>query len=224
MNTKKIISIFALLALTLSLAVSCSKPCTHGNVNSDGVCADCCETVSEPTPETVTYTVTVKDQNNQAAEGIAVQLKAGPGAYFNDTTDASGVATFEIPEEKTNFKIQAKILSGGEMYSWTIGAEYEIKNGTSTTITVQKLEPIYIYAEDADGNAIAGVQIQACTSTGSCGAPKTTDADGKVAFYMSDLSYASLYSVPAGYVKPEGDSNKYYITGSELVIVVAEAE
>ena len=99
-----------------------------------------------------------------------------------------------------------------------------------------ELDAYYVYATDKDGNALAGVKIQACDESGMCMEGKVTDADGLIVFYSDAiLDYATVNEVPAGYEKPmetvieNGESvtraKHFDITfGSELVIEIEDAE
>lgn len=238
MNFKKIISLLAVAASVICLAVSCSdpepqEPCTHADTDNNGVCDTC----SEGLP-TVTYTVTVKDDSGRAVAGVEVALDVmGAADLAYATTDGSGVATFTVDTDKMNRRIEAYIDVYAEMYKLGDNDSHVFTQGEkSCTLGLVELDAYYVYATDKDGNALAGVQIQACTPSGMCMAGKTTGADGLVVFYSDTaLGYATVNEVPTGFEKPmetvieNGQSvtraKHFDITfGSELVIEIEDAE
>lgn len=82
-----------------------------------------------------------------------------------------------------------------------------------------------IYVTDAEGEAMADVQIGICDyETGRCTTPKKTDEDGKVVFKETEATYVlnSNISAPSGY---EWEKDKYQFTDyGEYTVVLVEAE
>ena len=237
MNFKKILSLLMIAAMLVCSLISCNEPepqdpCTHADTDNNGVCDTCREGLP-----TVTYTVTVKDDSGRAVAGVEVGLDVtGAADVVYATTDNSGVATFTVDTDKTNRRIEAFIEDYAEMYKLGDNDAHVFAQGEkSCTLGLVELDAYYVYATDKDGNALAGVQIQACTEH-DCKEAKITGADGLVVFYSDTiLEYATVNTVPAGYEKPmetvieNGESKekakKFYITfGSELVIEIEDAE
>ena len=81
-----------------------------------------------------------------------------------------------------------------------------------------------IYVTDAEGEAMADVQIGICDyDTGRCATPKKTDEDGKVVFNETKATYVlnSYVSTPSGYEwKEEYQFTEY----GEYTVVLVEAE
>ena len=238
MNFKKILSLLMIAAMLVCSLISCNEPepqdpCTHADTDNNGVCDTCREGLP-----TVTYTVTVKDDSGRAVAGVEVGLDVmGAADVVYATTDNNGVATFTVDTDKTNRRIEAFIEDYAEMYKLGDNDAHVFAQGEkSCTLGLVELDAYYVYATDKDGNALAGVQIQACTPSGMCMAGKTTGADGLVVFYSDTaLGYATVNEVPAGYEKPmetvieDGEpvtrAKHFNITfGSELVIEIEDAE
>ena len=92
---------------------------------------------TDPVPEKVTYTVTVK---NAAGEGIAnVSVQLCGTTCHPGTTDASGVATFELTEAT----YQANINEAVAGYVVDTTAKYDFAEGeTSLVITLEAEAPV----------------------------------------------------------------------------------
>lgn len=226
MNFKKILSLLLVAMAVVAFAVSCNDsgdPCTHTDLNNDGVCDTCTEALP-----TVTYTVTVKDDSGRAVAGVKVGLDVmGAADVVYETTNGNGVATFTVDTNKTNRRIEAYIEDYAEKYELGENDAYTFAAGEkSCELSLVELDEYRVYATDTEGNAIAGVMIQACTPLGMCKAGKITDANGCVVFYSNTvLGYATVNEVPAGYEMPSNDDNHYNITvGEDLVIVIATVE
>ena len=102
---KKIISIFALVAMLVSsfaLMTACggnegTEPCAKC-VDSDvnGKCDVCGGEVEIPEPEVETYKVTVKDSDGAKVAGVDVKLTTHGSESQVATTDANGEVSIEL--------------------------------------------------------------------------------------------------------------------------------
>ena len=82
-----------------------------------------------------------------------------------------------------------------------------------------------IYVTDADGNAMADVQIGICDyDSGRCTAPKTTDENGQVVFKETKATYVlnSNISAPSGYEWKQDDYQFTEYGEYTIVLVVAD--
>ncbi len=76
---------------------------------------------------------------------------------------------------------------------------------------------------DADGNPIAGVQIQMCDSVG-CRLPKETGADGSVAFDYDESDFHVLIAAAVeGYVVDTAEEYWFENGSKEMTIVLEKA-
>ena len=84
--------------------------------------------VTPPEPASVTYTVTVVDENNAPLAGATVQMCFGDFCKLPAPTDANGVATFEFEEADYTVKVSLEGYTGEDYYNFAAG---------ETTLTVQ---------------------------------------------------------------------------------------
>lgn len=91
---------------------------------------------SEPVVNDVTYTVTVKNAAGEALANVSVQLCSTvctPGK-----TDASGVATFTLPEDT----YKAKITEAVDGYTVDTAKEYSFAEGETSLVIVLEAAPV----------------------------------------------------------------------------------
>ena len=89
---------------------------------------------TEPVPATVTYKITVVDENGNPVVGATVQLCVGDLCRLPCPSDANGVATFEETEDAYTAKVFANgYVSDEAGYTFPDGS-YEL------TITLTKAE------------------------------------------------------------------------------------
>ena len=228
MNFKKIITVFALLVLTLALAVSCGGACEHDDADNDGVCDKCSETIGEPDSGSTTYTVTVKDQYGQPAVGLSVTLQVNM-TKLSALTDSNGVAAFDV-DVKNIVRLEAEVNTllmpeaGISEFNRELDYFAEFAEGaTNVNVQVTRLEAQYVYVKDSEGNGVAGVGLQICHLM----CPATlfvTDGEGRATVYFENpITYAIVKSAPAGY---EFDVNEHFNApaSGDLVIVIDAAE
>lgn len=135
-NLKKLLA--ALLALCMALSL-----CACGEANTEETEAPAQETeaveTAEPSEEateaddgTVSYTITVVDENGNPIAGALVQMCLD--SCFPGMTDAAGVATFALPEAE--YKVS--FLSLPEGYTYVDAEEFYFESGsTELTITLK---------------------------------------------------------------------------------------
>ncbi len=135
-----------LLLLSALLLVGCDSDAKDPAKESDTVAATSAETVAETQAETlpetqvetvatVTYTVTVKDQNGDPVVGARVQLCTGDLCKNPVKTNDSGVATFQLEEAV----YQAKFTTLPEGYTGDTESYVDFPEGSNDLVlTVTK--------------------------------------------------------------------------------------
>lgn len=85
-----------------------------------------------------------------------------------------------------------------------------------------------VLIKDADGNPIAGVEVQVCEGT-TCKTPRQTDENGSASWTFqpkgTDPVKVQINKVPDGYVIPEADADGYhdkFANGATEVTVTLE--
>lgn len=162
----------------------------------------------------VTYTVTVLDDQGNPVAGAQIFFTETDGLSVPYPTDENGVASF--PSEK---KVSASVLAVPEGYEYdklTVTQSFD-KDG-KLSITVKKAaaptgDPYVITVVDDEGNPIAGVPVQMCNKvSGICIPGGTTDENGQFSYtYREGEFRAQITSgkIPEGYTV-EGDPEAYY--------------
>ena len=206
MNFKKIFAILAILALTLTVAVSCGGSCEHKDADKNGICDECGEKIGDPAPIMKTYTVTVKDQYNEPAVGVTVGFDFNANDTVYTVTDENGVASFEVDSSKNAVRVEAFVdtsrfpSAGKSMYKNIDSQELFADGATSVSLSVEKLDAKVVYVKSASGAAIAGVELQVCTVVTCLGETFITDAEGKITVYTADaLDYVKVKGAPGEY-------------------------
>ena len=186
---KKALRVIFILALTLALSLvlaSCGgdKGDTNNNENNN-------PGGNQNTETSVTYTVTVVDQNNNAVKGVTVEFTAD-GKTVPYTTKNAGTATFT---SKSTVSAKVSALPSGYTYANLDKALTFDKNG-NVTVTVTAPESATatytVKVVDQNGNPIAGVKVQSCDDVGNCQPPRVTDANGEAPFAPNDGYHAQL--------------------------------
>ena len=147
MRRAGIVAVLCVLLCLCLLVCSCNKK--GGNDETTPAETDPVETPAETPaesdpPETdppvvqVTYTVTVKNAAGEGIANVSVQLCEGTSCHPG-TTDASGVATFELTEATYQANINAAVAG----YVVDTDAKYDFAEGeTSLVITLEAEAPV----------------------------------------------------------------------------------
>lgn len=182
----------------------------------------------------VEYKVVVKDQNGAAVAGASIMvLKSSGGSNVPVSTtptltDASGEAKFSLDEGT-----YTAMIMGGDSYE-VEGSNMKAFNTSRvaefTVKTEEEKETLTytIKVVDQDGNAVAGVRVQACTD--ACTPFKNaTDENGETseALEVKEAAYkAQLTALPEGYTEQldeDGDPTtltKYAFDADRTVTIV----
>ena len=173
----------------------------------------------------ITYTVTVVDQDGNAIKGAKVEFTPKGATAIPFTTDSDGKASY-----KTDKEVTATITSvpAGYEYSNLNQVQKFDKEG-KLNITVNKLAPLVILVVDQDGNAVSGVKVQMCDTSGSCRMPVTTNAEGKGTYnYEAGEFHAQLSNglsaLPEGYTVDEPDKYYDFVDGVATITVTKIAD
>ena len=122
---KRILALFLTIVMLLAI-VSCNKNKepqeTTAEVNTQATTPEV-TTPEETTPEdtSVTYTVTVVDENGAAISGATVQLCVGDICRLPSVTNNEGVATFKFGEADYIVKVTLKGYTGEAYYAFPTG-------------------------------------------------------------------------------------------------------
>ncbi len=178
-KTKRIISVLLCTVLLLSCAF-CFAACNDngGNGEPGGV--------SGGSDNKFTYSVKVVAGEN-GVPGAKVQFVCANAGNKLVTTDDEGIAKIVLDAEDT---VSAKITSVPKSYTWTAEDKaklYTVEEGEVKSVKIAdavKTVTYTIYVKDASGAAVSGVQVQICADL--CLMPKTSDAEGKVVYEMTD--------------------------------------
>lgn len=180
------------------------------------------------------YKVTVKDQNGAAVAGASILvLKSVNGANVPTSTTPTltgddGIALFNLEEGS-----YTAMIMGGDNYK-TEGStmkQFGANRGVSFSVITEEVKEKLTYTikvVDQDGNAIAGVSVQACID--ACTPfPKATDANGESShdLEVADGEYkAQLSRLPDGYTEQIDEDNnpltltKYSFDENRCVTIV----
>ncbi len=143
---KKIVAFALLMCLILSVSVSfaaCNTNPAEDTTESKTENKETLETFQKD-PETekkdpaqtekTTYTITVKDSDGNAVEGVYVQMCVGDVCRLPKKTDASGTVQFDI--EKTDKSISVQVNETGSPEGYEYPAEKLAVSAGQTEITV----------------------------------------------------------------------------------------
>ncbi len=228
-------ALMLLVAMLFTLAACGTPECPpHNDPDADKICNTCGNPINDGegngddddnndiTP--ISYTVTIKDDyTGSPIQGLKVKFLYEGKETEVYTTDANGKATAEIPSER-EIKIALVDLEG-------YGAPTAKKSTfdlLATELTVE-LKPIFsVIVRDADGNGIAGVELQLCDDK-SCLPFPDTDENGRSEKPTAPTGTAKIQinSVPAGYKMPDPVTGTYhaiYDADAREVIIILEAE
>ena len=231
---KKIISlILALAALFVFASCGGATECTdHKDNNNDGICdTEGCGVAVEGKPETtgvtLSYEVTVTDEEGNAIEGAVVVITSKYEPSEEATTGADGKATLklEFDEEPEFFKAYAVVKSVPTGYD--IPDRVLIEEGKATIVVSEAVVPTEFTVKliGIDGNAVKleGVTVQICQST--CLEAGATDANGELkksfvpeeAIFkikltnLEDKGYTYVYPLTDGYVVFDADKTVFEV-------------
>ena len=208
---KKILSLVLVFAMMLCLVACNDKDNTDKGSNP-------------PADEKTTYVVTVVDSEGNPIPGVSVTFCPKGGTEFPWNTEADGKATQKSSKEMTA-RID-KVPSGYEFDK--LGQTLEFDSEGKLTVTLTARAPFVVKVVDQDGNAVAGVRVQACTD--ACTPFKNaTDENGETseALEVKEAAYkAQLTALPEGYTEQldeDGDPTtltKYAFDADRTVTIV----
>lgn len=213
---KKIIStiLVACMLLTASVCLfSCGgddKP--EGNDNQ--------------TPEKVTYTITVVDQDGNPVKDVIINISTVGGAAFPMPTNAEGKVSY-----RTDKGISAMMIDVPTGYESTeLNKEIMLVPNKNVTIVINKkaaADPYVILVVDDEGNPVAGVRVQMCDTAGSCRVPVTTDAEGRAEYAYEEGEFkvqitGGADGIPEGYTMDNPDQYFYFDGGKLITITLSK--
>ena len=175
-------------------------------------------TACDKTPKTVTYTITVQDENGPR-KGIGVQIGQGGNIYDDlERTDSNGIARFELPPD--DYEVTLSFLP--DKYSVPETASLTLtKDKHDLTVTLERDFALTVKLVQPNGEPYyhEGVEVVICRlDTGSCLAAEPIDEFGvAVKENPPKTSYhAKVDGLPDNvtYVK---DDQGYFIGESEDV-------
>ncbi|ACL69181.1 carboxypeptidase regulatory-like domain-containing protein [Halothermothrix orenii] len=132
--------------------------------------------IPKPQPETYTLTVTVTDDSQVAIEGATVTVNG-----TSKTTDASGVATFDLPDGTYTVNVSADGYANGSGSVTIDGAD------KSVDVSLTSLEVTSTLTVNVK-NAVSGAVIEGAAVTVD-GTEIVTDANGVAQFDLVDGDY-----------------------------------
>ncbi len=133
---------------------------------------------------TIPVVVTVLDTDGNPAAGLTVYAFNG-AAYsgYYKTTDASGQATFTLPQADYRFRADK---NGVQFWSGTVN-HCTIPGCESASVTVTV--PVVVTVLDTDGTPQSGLTVYAFDGTTYTGYYKTTNVSGQATFTLPQGSY-----------------------------------
>ena len=193
---KKILSAILVLSMILTLSVSLFSCKDKGNDNTGDQNND------NTTPEKVTYTVTVVDQDGNPVKGAIVYFYPKGGVEMFYPTNDNGATEGYKTDKEMSISVMT-IPAGYEYDKLAQKQKVDAKDG-KVTITVTKKAPegtnYTIRVVDQNGNPVAGAMVQMCESEDKCLTPITTNANGEAVYTEPEREYkAAIASLPEGY-------------------------
>ena len=177
------------------------------------------------TDEKVKYVVTVVDQDGNAVKGASVTFTPKGATAIPLTTDSNGKASYKSDKEITATVTE---IPAGYKYDKLNVAQNFDKDG-NLNITITKPAPFVILVVDQNGNAVSGVKVQMCDTTGSCRMPVTTNAEGKGTYNYEEGEFKAqlsngLKALPEGYTSNNPDEYVYFVDGVATIVVIKTAD
>lgn len=219
---KKIICL--LLAITMMMSMSlCLVSCNDDN--GDGG-----EENNNPggdqTPEKVTYTVTVTDEDGNPIKGVEVLFSPEGGVPFPKSTDVAGQVSY-----KNAKKVVATVTEIPEGYDYDkLGSAQEFADDGTLSVVLTRVgdgDPFVIKVVDQDGNPIAGVTVQMCDKAGLCKPGGETDAEGKYYYDYTKGEFRAQITggnIPDGYTVADPTAYYDFIDGVATIVLTKIAD
>lgn len=195
-----------------------------------GLFAACGDDDGNKNPETLTYTVTVNDENDAPVKDVKLNFNKG-SAFYPATTGADGKATVELAPD--SYTVTITKLPDGYSAPENITVT---KDNPSTTIKLVKDFRYVVNLVDEDGKPFyrPGVQLALCYKNGSnCLMGSLLGEDGKWSSSADpdDYKVQILFSDELeGQFTFTGSSEGHYYTGeyfsatkTEITIVISSA-
>ena len=154
------------------------------------------------TPEKVTYTVTVVDQDGNPVKGAIVYFYPKGGVEMFYPTNENGATEGYKTDKEMSISVMT-VPAGYEYDKLNEKQKVDAKDG-KVTITVTKKAAegtnYTIRVVDQNGNPVKGAMVQMCESAEVCLTPILTDANGEAVYTQPEKEYkAAITNLPEGY-------------------------
>ena len=194
---KKILSTILVLSMILTLSVTLFSCKDKGNDNTGEQGNN-----DNTTPEKVTYTVTVVDQDGNPVKDAAVFFYPKGGVELLYPTNDNGVTEGYKTDKEMSISV-IRVPAGYEYDKLNEKQKVDAKDG-KVTITVTKKAAeganYTIRVVDQNGNPVKGARVQMCESAEVCLTPILTDANGEAVYTQPEKEYkAAITNLPEGY-------------------------
>lgn len=194
---KKILSTILVLSMILTLSVTLFSCKDKGNDNTGDQGNN-----DNTTPEKVTYTVTVVDQDGNPVKGAIVYFYPKGGVEMFYPTNENGATEGYKTDKEMSISVMT-VPAGYEYDKLNEKQKVDAKDG-KVTITVTKKAAegtnYTIRVVDQNGNPVKGAMVQMCESAEVCLTPILTDANGEAVYTQPEKEYkAAITNLPEGY-------------------------
>ena len=194
---KKILSTILVLSMILTLSVTLFSCKDKGNDNTGEQGNN-----DNTTPEKVTYTVTVVDQDGNPVKGAIVYFYPKGGVEMFYPTNENGATEGYRTDKEMSISVMT-VPAGYEYDKLNEKQKVDAKDG-KVTITVTKKAAegtnYTIRVVDQNGNPVKGAMVQMCESAEVCLTPILTDANGEAVYTQPEKEYkAAITNLPEGY-------------------------
>lgn len=194
---KKILSTILVLSMILTLFVTLFSCKDKGNDNTGEQGNN-----DNTTPEKVTYTVTVVDQDGNPVKGAIVYFYPKGGVEMFYPTNENGATEGYKTDKEMSISVMT-VPAGYEYDKLNEKQKVDAKDG-KVTITVTKKAAegtnYTIRVVDQNGNPVKGAMVQMCESAEVCLTPILTDANGEAVYIQPEKEYkAAITNLPEGY-------------------------